>query len=94
LIKRGSGIYTIANDGRAVLSARKKERLLIARKIDPRVVRWSVPCRERLGKQSKAVEAKERAVSVQKPKLTVGFKQAGVPNRLFVSGPRKDQDGN
>jgi ribosomal protein L24E len=87
-------VYTITSDGRSLFTARRKERLLMERKVKPASVRWTVPCREKLGKQSKYTEVREKLVTFEKPKLTVSFKKPGVPNRLFVSKPRESQDRN
>ncbi|CAD25625.2 similarity to 60S RIBOSOMAL PROTEIN L24 [Encephalitozoon cuniculi GB-M1] len=88
-IPKGSGIYEVMSDGRAVLTASNKERRLIARKINPRDIRWTTSSREFFGKESQYVVEK---MNVQKVKVVRGFrhisassleraKEAGLPKK-------------
>ncbi|ADM11851.1 60S ribosomal protein L24 [Encephalitozoon intestinalis ATCC 50506] len=68
---KGSGIYSVMNDGRTILTASNKERKLIQRKINPRDIRWTTTSREFFGKESQYVVEK---MNVQKVKIVRGFR--------------------
>ncbi|WUR03052.1 ribosomal protein eL24 [Vairimorpha necatrix] len=44
-IPKGSSTVRITNDGKQQLTANKKERSLISRKINPKLVKWTIPSR-------------------------------------------------
>ena len=71
---RGSGIYRIMGDGRAILTASNKERKLIERKVNPRDIRWTMASREFFGKEAQYVAEK---MNVQKVKIVRGFRHIG-----------------
>lgn len=70
-IPKGSGVYRITNDGRAILTAGNKEKQLIRRRINPRDIRWTTPSREFFGKESQYAVEK---MNIQRVKIIRGFR--------------------
>jgi large subunit ribosomal protein L24e len=44
-IPKGSSTVRITNDGKQQLTANRKERSLISRKINPKLIKWTIPSR-------------------------------------------------
>lgn len=44
-IPKGSSTVKITNDGKQQMTANRKERSLISRKINPKLIKWTIPSR-------------------------------------------------
>lgn len=71
MIPRGSGINSVKNDGKIILTRSRKERTLIDLKISPRDCKWTQSSRAFFKKSNKS--AKEQNEFIQITKIVRGF---------------------
>lgn len=86
MIPRGSGINTVGNDGKIVLTRSRKERTLINLKISPRNCRWTQSSRAFFKKANKS--SKEQNDFIQITKIVRGFTL--VPRSLVSEAPKAE----
>lgn len=77
-VKKGSGSYRVAADGKSALIRSNKELDLLKRKVDPKVVRWTVAHRDFRNKNVDVSRLNAEVVKVSKN--TRGY--ANLPGQL------------
>lgn len=86
MVPRGSGINTVGNDGKIVLTRSRKERTLVNLKISPRDCRWTQSSRAFFKKANKS--SKEQGDFIQITKIVRGFTL--VPKALVSEAPKSE----